>query len=375
MTKKNILIMAGGTGGHIFPALAIAEHLVKKGFHIEWLGTQRGLEASLVPEHNYAINYIDIAGLRGKGLKSLLVLPFKLLRSMWQTIRIYRQIKPDVVLGLGGFVTGPGGVVAWLMAKPIILHEQNAIAGLTNKLLFHLAKKVFVAFPKAFKEHNKLALVGNPVREEIVKIGEPNSRLLKKWHDSLIAQLNILVIGGSLGAVALNDKVPQALELIIKDKSLENSDFGQINIRHQCGKKHFDTTKKNYTELVKNKEKIIVELSPFISNMAEQYQWADIIICRSGALTISEISAVGLASILVPYPYAVDDHQTANAAYLVDEKAAFLIQQNDLSSKALADLLMTLNRDILLSMAVKARNLSINNAAEIVANECVKLAG
>ena len=375
--RKTVLIMAGGTGGHIFPALAVAHVLRDRGVHIEWLGTDKGLEARLVPEQHYPINYIEISGMRGKGLKTQVLLPFKLLRAMFQTLSVYRKVKPDVVLGMGGFVTGPGGIVAWLLRKPVVLHEQNAIAGLTNKLLFKFAKKVFAAFPGAFAENKKLMIIGNPVRKEIKQLEKPEQRFEKKWENISDMQLNILVIGGSLGAAALNDKLPGALKMIAKNKPMK-----KINVRHQCGEKNLKVTKENYKWLEKrsldNTEheiNINVDIMPFINDMAANYEWADLVICRSGALTVSEIAAVGVASLLVPFPYAVDDHQTANAAYLANEDAAFLIQQNNLSKEKLIELLMSLNQKKLLTMAKRARQLSINNAAEVVADECLQLAG
>ena len=375
--RKTVLIMAGGTGGHIFPALAVAHVLRDRGVHIEWLGTDNGLEARLVPEQHYPINYIEISGMRGKGLKTQVLLPFKLLRAMFQTLSVYRKVKPDVVLGMGGFVTGPGGIVAWLLRKPVVLHEQNAIAGLTNKLLFKFAKKVFAAFPGAFAENKKLMIIGNPVRKEIKQLEKPEQRFAKKWENISDMQLNILVIGGSLGAAALNDKLPGALKMIAKNKPMK-----KINVRHQCGEKNLKVTKENYKWLEKrsldNTEheiNINVDIMPFINDMAANYEWADLVICRSGALTVSEIAAVGVASLLVPFPYAVDDHQTANAAYLANEDAAFLIQQNNLSKEKLIELLMSLNQKKLLTMAKRARQLSINNAAEVVADECLQLAG
>ncbi len=375
-----VLIMAGGTGGHIFPALAVAEVLKQQGASIEWLGTKNGMEARLVPEHGYPINYIDISGLRGKGIKTLLTLPFKLLKALMQTLGVYRRIKPDVVLGMGGFVTGPGGLVARLMRKPLVLHEQNAIAGLTNKLLFKMADKVFAAFPGAFKTAHKLSIIGNPVRHEIAKLPAPQQRLEQKWKQEQYAEncLNILVIGGSLGAMALNETIPQALILMMQNSLLQEdnqeSDFNCIAVRHQSGEKHLHKTMANYNKL-KQYNEIHYEVVAFIKDMASNYQWADLIICRSGALTVSEIAAAGLASILVPFPYAVDDHQTANATYLADQGAAILIQQKDLEKQQLAELLSTLNKQKIMTMSVKARQLSITDAAEIVARKCLSLAG
>lgn len=370
--KKTALIMAGGTGGHIFPALATAQILHDHGVHIEWLGTKKGLEAKLVSEHQFPINYIDIGGVRGKNLMTRLLLPFQLIRAFGQTLVIYQKIKPDVVLGMGGFVTGSGGVVAWLLRKPLVLHEQNAIAGLTNNLLFKLATKVYAAFPTAFIDNKKLSIVGNPVRKDITQIEFPQKRLTEKWANIKNKSLNILVIGGSLGATILNTVLPQALKII---DQTQNS-FDKINVRHQCGTKHLDQTTENYQWLKKIKNPLIdVKIMPFIDNMAKNYEWADVLICRSGALTVSEIASVGIASILVPFPYAVDDHQTANANYLAREEAALLIQQDDLNAQKLAQVLMTMNQKILLTMAIKARQLSKNNAADIVAESCLHWAG
>ena len=364
--------MAGGTGGHIFPALATAQILHDHGVHIEWLGTKKGLEAKLVSDHQFPINYIDIGGVRGKNLMTRLLLPFQLIRAFGQTLVIYQKIKPDVVLGMGGFVTGSGGVVAWLLRKPLVLHEQNAIAGLTNNLLFKLATKVYAAFPTAFVDNKKLSIVGNPVRKDITQIEFPQKRLTEKWANIKNKSLNILVIGGSLGATILNTVLPQALKII---DQTQNS-FDKINVRHQCGAKHLAQTTENYQWLKKIKNPLIdVKIMPFIDNMAKNYEWADVLICRSGALTVSEIASVGIASILVPFPYAVDDHQTANANYLAREEAALLIQQDDLNAQKLAQVLMTMNQKILLTMAIKARQLSKNNAADIVAKSCLHWAG
>ena len=422
--EKSILIMAGGTGGHIFPALAVADVLHKKGLNIEWLGTRKGLESRLVPEHHYVINYIDIGGLRGKGIKTVLLLPFMLLRALLQTLSVYKRVQPDVVLGMGGFVTGPGGVVAWMLGKPLVLHEQNAIAGLTNKILFRLSKKVFAAFPDAFKQHKqqqKVRVIGNPVRKEIVQLMEPEQRYKQKWFGFELresarqlsarqesarqekdkkgaVELNILVVGGSLGAFALNERVPQALELIMQNGLMhakgslradgshaKGFDFKQINVRHQCGEKNLKTTEENYKNLINQSvydvtngiagNRINIEVMSFISDMAGSYLWADLVICRSGALTVSEIAAVGVASLLVPFPHAVDDHQTANAEYLANKGAAFLIQQDKLDKQTLAALIMKLNKRIIVDMAIKARSLAINDAADVVANECLKLSG
>ena len=385
----NVLIMAGGTGGHIFPALAVAEILQQQGANIQWLGTKKGMESRIVPEHHYAMNFIDIGGLRGKGIKTLALLPFKLSRAILQTFKVYQQVKPDVILGMGGFVTGPGGLVAWILRKPLILHEQNAIAGMTNKILYRLSKKVFAAFPGAFpKNYNlkKLSIIGNPVRKEIVDLIEPQKYYQQSWFDSQETVLNILVVGGSLGAAALNKVVPQALQIVEQKKAEQKNKgeltqgFHQIIVRHQCGEKNLVETQQYYHQLNaelnkqtgQKKSAIEVELMTFINDMAANYQWADLIICRAGALTISEVAAAGIASILVPFPYAVDDHQTANAHYLSNKGAAFLIQQRDLNKEKLAELIENLDKETIFDMACKARKLAINNAADVVANTCLQ---
>ena len=375
-----ILIMAGGTGGHIFPALAVADILKKQGMNIQWLGTEQGMESRLVPEHQYAINFIEIGGLRGKGIKTVLLLPFKLTKAIFQTFRVYKKVKPDVILGMGGFVTGPGGLVAWLLGKPLVLHEQNAIAGMTNKILYRLSKKVFAAFPGAFPEHyneEKLKVIGNPVRQEIVDIIEPQKYYQQDWFESEQTALNILVVGGSLGAAALNETIPQALHIVEQQNNPPLSDkFNTINVRHQCGEKNLAETQKYYDELnlLKNTQ-LRVEVMTFISDMAANYQWADLIICRAGALTISEIAAAGVASLLVPFPYAVDDHQTANAHYLSNDGAALLVQQNELTKEKLAEIIVALDKKTIYEMACKARKLAINNAADVVAQACLQQVG
>jgi UDP-N-acetylglucosamine--N-acetylmuramyl-(pentapeptide) pyrophosphoryl-undecaprenol N-acetylglucosamine transferase len=371
-TMKSVLIMAGGTGGHIFPALATAEILKQRNVHVEWLGTRKGMEAKLVPAHDFPINFIEIGGLRGKGIKTLLLLPFKLLRAMYQTMKVYQKVKPDAVLGMGGFVTGPGGIVGWMTGRPLVLHEQNAIAGMTNKILLRFAKSVLVAFPGAFGDRKKeVRVIGNPVRKEITSLDVPEVRFENRQSDKV--GMNILIVGGSLGATALNKKIPEALIKIQNEGLLEKSAFDAIRVRHQCGEKNVPETEKNYIEL--SSDTIKVDVMPFIDDMAKNYAWADLIICRSGALTVSEIAAAGVASLLVPYPYAVDDHQTANASYLADNDAAFLVQQAQLETETLVNILMTLDKKKLVNMAVKARELSIDNAAEVVADECMRLAG
>ncbi len=347
---KRIMIMAGGTGGHVFPALAVAKVLKEQGVFIFWMGTSRGIEARLVPESGYPLTTISVKGLRGNGALGWLMAPFKLLKAVYEAIRVLRVVRPEVVLGMGGFASGPGGVAAWLLRIPVVIHEQNAIPGLTNKILSHLAKQVLQGFP------NSLAgarWVGNPVRKEIADLAEPKQRT--NDNDAF----NILVLGGSLGARALNTIVPQALAELDATKP--------IVVKHQCGDKHIADCKQNYHEAA-----IEAEVMPFIDDMAAAYQWADLVICRAGALTLAEVAAAGIASILVPYPYAVDDHQTYNAAALVEAGAAILIKERELSASLLAHNIGVLfdNRPRLLAMAMAAREHAKPEAAATIAEIC-----
>ncbi len=365
--------MAGGTGGHIFPALAVADVLKQQGAAVQWLGTKKGMEARIIPQHSYAINYIDIVGLRGKGLWTQIMLPFRLAKALLQTMKVFNKVQPDVVLGMGGFVTGPGGVVAWLRGKPLVLHEQNAIAGMTNRILFYFAKKVLTAFPDVFavkKASTKLKVVGNPVRADIAAIEPPEVRYQLKEADH---RLNILLVGGSLGAAALNEIMPATLSLILEHHLLDESEFKTIEVIHQCGEKNLEVTRGYYEDFI-NRDQLKVTVTPFITDMAEAYRRADLVICRSGALTVSELAAAGIASVLVPYPFAVDDHQTANAKYLSDQQAALLIQQKDLKAETLAPILIRFSRAELMQMSMRARALAMHNAAQIAAQYCLQLA-
>ena len=314
---KRILIMAGGTGGHIFPGLAVAQYLKTKGMDVHCLGTDAGLEARLVTEANIPLHVISVEGVRGKGWLTFLAAPMKVSKAIWQAKKIIQTVKPDIVLGMGGFVSGPGGLASWLTGCPLIIHEQNAIAGLTNKILSRFAKKVLQGFPDAFPPQPKVVTVGNPVRLEIEALSSPDHRF--KSHE---VPLRLLVMGGSLGAQALNEIVPRAIA--------KCSSNARPIIRHQTGQKHYDVTKKIYESM-----NIPVDLKPFIKEMAESYAWADIVICRAGALTIAELCAAGVGAILVPYPFAVDDHQSANAHYMAKEEAAILIPQSQLNAEAL----------------------------------------
>ena len=319
MPQKTILLMAGGTGGHVFPALAIAESLKKQGIYVCWLGTQKGLEARVVPNANIDIHYISITGLRGKGLFSLFLAPFKILRAIWQAINILKSVRPNAVVGMGGFVTGPGGIAARILRIPVLIHEQNAIAGLTNRWLARIATQVMTAFPNTFPEKYHPIYTGNPLRADILALGE------KRVFTS--ETLHILIFGGSLGAQALNETVPSALLKIGKN----------IEVWHQVGESHIEIMQNAY-ETATFPTKIVA----FIEDMATAYAWADLVICRSGALTISELAQAGIPSILVPYPHAVDDHQTQNAKFLSEQEGAILLPQTQLTSDKLADLIQQL---------------------------------
>jgi UDP-N-acetylglucosamine--N-acetylmuramyl-(pentapeptide) pyrophosphoryl-undecaprenol N-acetylglucosamine transferase len=347
---KTILIMAGGTGGHIFPGLAVAEEMRAAGWDVVWMGNRGGMEERLVPPRGLKAAWIRARAARGKGLVAKLLLPANLLLSFWESAGHIRRIKPDVVLGMGGYVAFPGGMMASLLNKPLALHEQNAIAGLANRVLSQVADKVMVAFPDALKGE----WTGNPVRADIAALDAPEKRFQGRS-----GPLRILVVGGSLGAQALNEALPRALALLRDD----------VQVVHQAGEKHLDSLKSNY-----EKAGVRGELVAFIDDMAKRYAEADLVICRAGAVTVSELSAGGLASVLVPYPHAVDDHQTANARFLADQGAAVLLPQEKLNPESLAELIRSLDRPKLLDMARKARALGKPDAARIVARRCMQLA-
>ena len=354
---KPVLIMAGGTGGHVFPALAVANELRNRGVPVVWLGTKNGLEAKVVPDAGFPIRWIDIGGLRRKGRMAYLFAPVKLARACIQAFFIIRKIKPCAVLGMGGFVSGPGGLMAWLVRKPLLIHEQNAVAGLTNKILAKIAKHVFVAFPETFTKNE--IQVGNPVRKEIVNLEAPEIRLAKNT-----GALKLLIIGGSLGAVRLNELLPEAISKIATEDRPE--------IIHQTGVKNIDQAKKCYKQF-----NVEAKVEAFIDDMAQVYSWADLVICRAGAMTIFELAAAGVASVLVPYPYAVDDHQTSNGQFLADAGAAILVQQKEMDSDWLCKTITQLShqRDRLLQMAKAARLCSKPNAANDVAQSCMVAGG
>jgi UDP-N-acetylglucosamine--N-acetylmuramyl-(pentapeptide) pyrophosphoryl-undecaprenol N-acetylglucosamine transferase len=358
--KRTVLIMAGGTGGHVFPALAAARVLRERGFEPVWLGTKRGLEAKLVPPAQIEIEWISMSGLRGKGAATLLLAPFKVAIAIWQSLQVMRRRKPVVVLGAGGFVAGPGGVAAWLTRRPLVIHEQNAVAGMTNRMLSHLARRVLEAFPSSFPSGTSAEQVGNPVRREIASLAPPEQRFGERQ-----GPLRMLVIGGSQGAAKLNANVPAALATIdVASRPI---------VIHQAGERHIDVARQNY-----EKHGVKADVRAFINDMAEAYSWADVVVCRSGALTVSELAAAGLPAIFVPFAAAVDDHQTLNAKFLVDAQAGISIAERDLTPERLSQELKQLlsgGREQLKAMAIRARSVAITDADVRLADACVAAAG
>ena len=348
---RTLLIMAGGTGGHIFPGLAVAEQARAAGWQVVWMGARGGMEERLVPRYGYAAAWIRARAARGKGLLQKLLLPANLLFSFWESARQIRRIRPDVVLGLGGYVAFPGGMMASLLGRPLALHEQNAVPGLANRVLAGVSDKVMVAFPQTLA---KAEWTGNPVRADIAAIAPPDERFRGRQ-----GPLRILVVGGSLGAQALNEAVPRALALLAE----------RPMIVHQSGEKHLESLRSHYAAAG-----VQGELVAFIDDMARRYAEADLVICRAGAVTIAELSAGGMASILVPFPHAVDDHQTANARFLAERGAAILLPQPELTPERLAELIRRMDRATLLQMARNARVLGKPDAARVVAARCMELA-
>ncbi len=360
MERSRVLIMAGGTGGHVFPGLAVAEELRERGLDVTWLGTRRGVEAQLVPARDFPICFIEVGGLRGKkGVLGKVKAPWQLLKALWQAFGVMSSVKPNVVLGLGGFVSGPGGLAARLLGKPLVIHEQNAVAGTTNRLLAKIANRVLEAFPGSLPGGQHC---GNPVRSDISSLPAPEQRLCDSPDASSEQEPALLVLGGSLGALAINKMIPGCVARMPEGM--------RPIIRHQTGGDHLETTRQAYADAG-----VCADTSAFIEDMAEVYGWADLVLCRAGALTVSELTAAGLASILVPFPFAIDDHQTANGTWLVDHEAALLIQQDDLNEVDLAALLGELfsDRPRLLSMAKAARALSRPQATAVVADVCQEL--
>ena len=347
------LIMAGGTGGHIFPGLAVAEALRERGWRVHWLGAPGSMESRLVPPRGFALETIDFGGVRGKGVKTLVLLPLRLLRAFWQALQVVRRVQPDVLVGLGGYITFPGGMMGTLLGKPLVLHEQNSVAGMANKVLAGIADRVFTAFPNVFK---KAEWVGNPLRAEFLRQPAPAQRFAGRS-----GPLRLLVVGGSLGAKALNDTVPQALALIPSGQ--------RPQVVHQSGEKQIDALRANYTAAG-----VLAELTPFIDDTAQAFADADLIVCRAGASTVTEIAAVGAAALLVPFPHAVDDHQTTNARFLTDAGGAWVVQQNELTPQMLASQLQSLQRNQLLAMAEKAKQMEKTHAVAAVVSACEQLA-
>jgi UDP-N-acetylglucosamine--N-acetylmuramyl-(pentapeptide) pyrophosphoryl-undecaprenol N-acetylglucosamine transferase len=349
---KTLLVMAGGTGGHIMPGLAVADCLKARGWRVVWMGHPDGMEAKLVPGRGYEMAWVRFAALRGKGLLRKLLLPANLLRGFWQALGEIRRIRPNVALGLGGFVSFPGGMMAALLGVPLVVHEQNSVAGLANRVLAGVADRILSGFPAVLK---KAVWCGNPVRPAIAALPPPQLRYATRE-----GPLRLLVVGGSLGAAALNDAVPRALALL---------DAGdRPEVVHQSGEKHLPALQAAYAAAGVRAHPVA-----FIEDMAGAYAWADLVICRAGALTVAELAAAGVASILVPFPHAVDDHQTGNGRFLADAGAAILLPQEELTPERLADL-RHLSRGQLLQMAEKARALARPDAAETVAQACEEIA-
>lgn len=347
------LIMAGGTGGHIFPGLAVAEALHERGWRVHWLGAPGSMESRLVPPRGFMLETIDFGGVRGKGVKTLVFLPLKLLRAFWQALTVVRRVQPDVLVGLGGYITFPGGMMGTLLGKPLVLHEQNSVAGMANKVLAGIADRVFTAFPDVFK---KAEWVGNPLRAEFLRQPAPAERFAGRN-----GPLRLLVVGGSLGAKALNDTVPQALALIPAGQ--------RPQVIHQSGEKQIDALRANYAAAG-----VEATLTPFIDDTARAFADADLVIGRAGASTVTEIAAVGAAALFVPFPHAVDDHQTTNARFLVDAGGAWLVPQPEFTPALLAQRLQALQRAQLMDMATKAQQMKKTEAVAAVVTACEQLA-
>jgi len=350
---RAILIMAGGTGGHIFPALAVADILREQGWQVTWLGAPDSMEADLVPRHGYAMAMVRFSGLRGKGLLRKLMLPLNLAVALWQSAVAIFSHRPDVVLGMGGYITFPGGLMSALLRRPLVIHEQNSVAGLSNKVLARVASRVLSGFPDVLP---KAQWCGNPVRAAIAALADPQQR-----YGARSGRLKVLVVGGSLGAKAINEAVPQALA--------DLPESVRPDVVHQTGKQHYAAVQALYQQAG-----VQADICAFIDDMAASYASADLVICRSGALTVAELAAAGVASVLIPFPYAVDDHQTHNARFLSERGAAVLLPQTELSAERLAQLLRELDREKLMAMAQRARGLSREDAAEAVAYVCRELA-
>jgi UDP-N-acetylglucosamine--N-acetylmuramyl-(pentapeptide) pyrophosphoryl-undecaprenol N-acetylglucosamine transferase len=344
--------MAGGTGGHIFPGLAVAQALRDRGWRVHWLGAPDSMESRLVPAKGFTLETVNFSGVRGKGLRTLVALPVRLVRALWQSAQVLRRVKPNVLVGLGGYITLPGGVMGALMGKPLVLHEQNSIAGMANKVLALLARRVFSAFPKVL---SKAQWVGNPLRDEFLRQPGPQERF-----DGRSGPLRVLVVGGSLGARALNTVVPQALALI--------PEYARPVVTHQSGEKQIDALRNNYAAAG-----VQAQLTPFIENTAQAYADADLVICRAGASTVTELAAVGAPALFVPFPSAVDDHQTHNARFLVDQGGGWLVPQSELTPEMLAEMLQNTERSTLILRGLAAKNMQRLGATDAVVAACEEL--
>jgi UDP-N-acetylglucosamine--N-acetylmuramyl-(pentapeptide) pyrophosphoryl-undecaprenol N-acetylglucosamine transferase len=352
MSSKTALIMAGGTGGHIFPGLAVAQALRERGWRVHWLGAPQSMEARLVPAQGFALETISFAGVRGKGALALALLPMRLLRAFWQAWAVVRRVQPDVVVGLGGYISFPGGMMAVLAGKPLVLHEQNSVAGLANRVLAGIADRVFTAFPGALR---KAEWIGNPLRAAFTQQAAPEERFAGRT-----GPLRLLVVGGSLGAQALNDVVPQALALL--------SPHERPQVLHQSGAAQIERLRANYA-----RAGVQAELTPFIDDTAGAFAEADLVVCRAGASTVTEIAAIGAAAVFVPFPSAVDDHQTTNARFLVDAGGGWLLPQSELSPDRLARMLQKMERTTLMNKALEAKKMQKLNATDAVVAACEAL--
>lgn len=351
--QRCALVMAGGTGGHIFPGLAVAEELRERGWRVHWLGAPGSMESRLVPPRGFAFEEVDFSGVRGKGPVTLFLLPLRLLRAFWQSVQVVRRVKPDVVVGMGGYIAFPGGMMGVLLGKPLVLHEQNSVAGMVNKVLAGVADRILTAFPGVL---NKGAWVGNPLRTAFTRQAGPAERFAGR-----AGPLRLLVVGGSGGAKTLNELVPQALALIPRDE--------RPIVTHQGGTAQIDALRANYAAAG-----VEAELTPFIEDVATAFAQADFLICRAGASTVTELAAVGAAAVYVPFPFAVDDHQTTNAKFLVDAGGGWLVQQADMTPQSLAQLIRSMDRGELLKRAEAAKKMEKLNATREVVAACEELA-
>lgn len=350
--SKCALLMAGGTGGHIFPGLAVAQALRDRGWRVHWLGGPSSMESQLVPPRGFAFETIDFAGIRGKGLATLAFAPLRLLKAFWQSIEVVRRVRPQVVVGLGGYISFPAGMMSVLLGKPLVLHEQNSVAGLANRVLAGVADRVFTAFPQVLAKGH---WVGNPLRSEFLQQPDPAVRFAGRS-----GTLRLLVVGGSLGAKALNEIVPQALALI--------PEAGRPLVLHQSGARQIDELRALYAAVG-----VAAETTPFIENTAQAFAEADLVICRAGASTVTEIAAVGAPALFVPFPFAVDDHQTGNARFLVEGGGGWLVPQSELTAEWLASLLQKTERSALLQRGLAAKKMQKTGATEAMVQACEEL--